>query len=152
MITWPWGRSHPNTRLRELHHRRQHLLAQRKIIEQKTREALRNVSLNIDATDQEIKVVEGFLKEAHRRDLFARAYRLEAEGVPVLDLIKDIEDNEEIENRLQKAQDDNGRSPRVGETKQGVPVASKEIDEGFFDDAMGIDELTADFLKTGDKK
>ena len=150
MHSWPWGRTHPKTRMKELEQRKRHFEAQKKIVQQKAQETLRNIEKNIDAINKEKSTVSEFLEEARRRDLFRKAYQLEAEGFDVIDKIKGLENNTEIENAIQNAHHSKMEAYQPG--SESDDDEHDEIDTVFFQEDTDIDEITQGFLKTGEDK
>lgn len=97
---WPWGRTAPSRRIRDLEAARAAQLARKKIIDDQAREAHRRADLNIGEIERQIAVARTCLEEERRARNKEIAYRLQALGVEAIERVENAPDQEALGREL----------------------------------------------------
>lgn len=111
---WPWGTTPPRTRMSQIARMIEKTRAQIPIIEDQAREAIRRMEKNIEALEDELRMVSRFLEEEKRAENKIIAYRLAEMGVDQMERVDRAEDQEalgkELLAMLEEAGNDNDHS------------------------------------------
>lgn len=99
---WPWGKSSPGARMRDIRRMIDRNRAQIPIIEDQAREAIRRVEKNIDALEKELVIVSEFLREEKRIHNKKIAYELAALGVDRIKAVDQAKDQDSLQEDLLK--------------------------------------------------
>jgi len=100
--SWPWGKSSPGARMRDIRRMIDRNRAQVPIIEDQAREAVRRIEKNIEALERELEIASGFLREEKRARNKRIAYELAELGVDQIGAVDKVEDQDALHEDLLK--------------------------------------------------
>lgn len=102
---WPWGRTAPARRLRDLKAAREAQLGRKKIIDDQAREAHRRVDLMIVEIERQIELAQKCLEIDLRAQNKRIAYQLQAHGIEMIERVDAAEDQEAVAAELREILD-----------------------------------------------
>jgi hypothetical protein len=128
---WPWGRSSPDRRIRDLKVLIGKNLAQIPIIRDQAEEAIRRIELNVKALQEQIEQAEHFLEEQVRAENKKIAYDLALLGINLIEDVSKSDDQLAMNARLKETLED-ARNGKMKATDEEDPLDS------FFVDSNGV--------------
>lgn len=128
---WPWGRSSPERRIRDLRTFIAKNLAQIPIIRDQADEAIRRIELNVKALEEQIQQAEHFLEEQVRAENKRISYDLSLYGINLIEDVSRSKDQLAMNERLKALLED---------AKNGNQNADEEVDplDAFFVNNNGV--------------
>lgn len=117
---WPWGKTPPGRRMRDIDGMIEKTKAQIPIIEDQAREAIRRVRKNIQALEAQKEVVASFMDEEMRAQNKKIAYELATLGIDLIHKVDEANDQDALNKELLKL---------LGETQEADSKTPGELDE-----------------------
>lgn len=98
--SWPWGKTAPETRIREIRRMIERSRAQKPIIEDQAREALRRIDRNIEVLSEQLRIAQEFLEEQKRLENKKIAYALAERGIDRIREVDTADDQDALHRQL----------------------------------------------------
>lgn len=99
---WPWGRTPPGARMRDISKMIDRTKAQIPIIEDQAREAIRRLEKNIEVLQAQMETARGFLIEEARAENKQIAYELAELGIDRIGRVDEVDDQDALKEELLK--------------------------------------------------
>ena len=99
---WPWGRSSPEERVRDLRKLIQKNEAQIRIEEDRSKERIRRLQIKIDGYKSQLDFAETCFSEQIRAENKELAYQLELMGVPAIEDVNGAQDQKSLQSNLRE--------------------------------------------------
>jgi hypothetical protein len=132
---WPWGRASPQRRLTELCAMEEAIVAQKKIIEDQAKEAIRRLDLKREGITQQKAIVRLCFAEDLRAKNKDLAYRLAQRGIDLIEEVDAAEDQDAMRQKLLALLES---TPDAGKQDASSPEDDL-VDEASIERFLGFD-------------